>query len=84
VTAGAGDGEARRLAERDLLAAEGIPDRPWFRHLVYAPLPSYAAETLPGVREAVAAGDAPLATRQAAVLADAIRRAADRLRAPQP
>ena len=45
-------------AERDLLSPEGIPDRPWFRHLVYAPLPSYEAETLPGVREAVVAGDA--------------------------
>ena len=26
------------------------------RHLVYAPLPSYEAETLPGIREAVAEG----------------------------
>jgi N-acetylated-alpha-linked acidic dipeptidase len=76
--------EPLRLAERDLLAPDGIPDRPWFRHLVYAPLPSYAAETLPGVREAVMAGDADRAARQAALLADAIRRAADRLRAPRP
>jgi len=76
--------EPLRLAERDLLAPDGIPDRPWFRHLVYAPLPSYAAETLPGVREAVVAGDSARAARQAAVLADAIRRVADRLRAPEP
>ena len=76
------ESERRRLAERDFLAAEGIPGRPWFRHLVYAPLPSYAAETLPGVREAVEVGDAARAAAQAAVLADAIRRAADRLRAP--
>ena len=76
--------EPLRLTERDLLSADGIPDRPWFRHLVYAPLPSYAAETLPGVREAVVAGDSARATRQAAVLAEAIRRAADRLGAPAP
>lgn len=45
--------------ERALLAEEGLPDRFWFRHLVYAPLPSYAAETLPGVREAVLASRDP-------------------------
>jgi N-acetylated-alpha-linked acidic dipeptidase len=78
------DSERRRLAERDLLAADGIPDRPWFKHLVYAPLPSYAAETLPGIREAVEAGDGARAAAQAATLAEAVRRAADRLRAPAP
>jgi N-acetylated-alpha-linked acidic dipeptidase len=41
--------------ERALLVEEGIPDRPWFRHLVYAPLPSYEAETLPAIREAIVA-----------------------------
>ena len=68
-------------AERDLLSPEGIPDRPWFRHLVYAPLPSYEAETLPGVREAVVAGDAARAQAQADLLARAIERAAKTLRA---
>jgi N-acetylated-alpha-linked acidic dipeptidase len=87
IAPGSADREASerlRLAERDFLASDGIPGRPWFRHLVYAPLPSYAAETLPGVREAVMDGDAPRAAEQARVLADAIRRAADRLRAPAP
>ncbi|HET9315507.1 MAG TPA: M28 family metallopeptidase [Vicinamibacteria bacterium] len=68
-------------AERDLLSAEGIPDRPWFRHLVYAPLPSYEAETLPGVREAVVAGDAARAQAQVDLLARAIERAVATLRA---
>jgi N-acetylated-alpha-linked acidic dipeptidase len=63
-------------AERDLLSPEGIPDRPWFRHLIYAPLPSYEAETLPGVREAVVAGDGARAQAQADVLARALGRAA--------
>lgn len=43
--------------ERALLAEEGIPGRPWFRHLIYAPLPTYEAETLPGLREALLAKD---------------------------
>ena len=68
-------------AERDLLSPEGIPDRPWFRHLIYAPLPSYEAETLPGVREAIVAGDAARAQAQADVLARAIGRAVATLRA---
>jgi N-acetylated-alpha-linked acidic dipeptidase len=71
-------------AERDLTSPEGIPDRPWFRHLVYAPLPSYEAETLPGVREAVEAGDPARAQLQADVLARAIARAAATLAATVP
>src|SRR6185295_5322049 len=71
-------------AERDLLLPEGIPDRPWFRHLVYAPLPSYEAETLPGVREAVLAGDGARARAQAARLADALERAGRTLGASTP
>jgi N-acetylated-alpha-linked acidic dipeptidase len=50
--------------ERELLAEEGIPGRPWFRHLVYAPLPSYEAETLPGIREALEAGSLDAARRE--------------------
>jgi len=71
-------------AERDLLSPDGLPDRPWFRHLVYAPLPSYEAETLPGVREAILAGDAARAREQAARLADALERAGRTLGAPPP
>jgi N-acetylated-alpha-linked acidic dipeptidase len=84
----AGTAEERRrrndallMAERDLTRAEGLPKRPWFRHLVYAPLPSYAAETLPGVREAVLDKDTPRASAQAGYLAQALRAAADRLEA---
>ncbi len=41
--------------ERAMVEGGGIPGRPWFRHLIYAPLPSYMAETLPAIREAVVA-----------------------------
>ena len=64
-----------------LSRGEGLPGRPWFRHLVYAPLPSYAAETLPGVREAILEKDSARASAQAAALAQALRQAADRLEA---
>jgi N-acetylated-alpha-linked acidic dipeptidase len=59
-------------AERDLLDPAGIPKRPWFRHLIYAPLPTYAAETLPGLREAVEDNDAARARAQAKALAAAV------------
>jgi len=61
--------------ERALLDDEGIPGRPWFRHLVYAPLASYEAETLPGLREALEAGDLDRARQQAARLRAALDRA---------
>ena len=38
-----------------LLDPQGLPGRPWFQNLVYAPgtLTGYGAKTLPGVREAI-------------------------------
>ncbi len=65
--------------ERALLAEDGIPGRPWFRHLIYAPLPSYEAETLPGIREAMAENDLNRARAQARELAAAIDRAMNTL-----
>jgi N-acetylated-alpha-linked acidic dipeptidase len=60
--------------ERAVLDAPGIPGRPWFRHLVYAPLPSYRAETLPAIREAIVEGRSEFAGLQ-------IRRLGERLEA---
>ena len=54
--------------EHGLIDGAGIPGRPWFRHLVYAPRPSYLAETLPGIREALEAGDAAAARAEIARL----------------
>ncbi len=41
--------------EQTLTDAEGLPQRPWYRHLLYAPgvLTGYGSKTLPGVREAI-------------------------------
>jgi N-acetylated-alpha-linked acidic dipeptidase len=71
----------RRLlaVERALLEPEGIPGRPWYRHLIYAPKFTYAPEVLPGVAEAVDAGDSVRAHAQSARLAAALRRAGTRL-----
>ena len=61
--------------ERSMLSPDGIPGRPWFRHRIYAPLPSYYAETLPAVREALAAGKTDVARREVEGLVHAIEAA---------
>jgi N-acetylated-alpha-linked acidic dipeptidase len=43
--------------ERAFLDPAGIPNRPWYRHLLYAPRATYAPEVLPGVTEALEAAD---------------------------
>ena len=42
-------------AERRLTDPEGLPRRPWFRHLLYAPgvYSGYDVKTMPGVREGI-------------------------------
>jgi N-acetylated-alpha-linked acidic dipeptidase len=42
-------------AEQRLTNADGLPRRPWYRHLIYAPgfYTGYGAKTLPGVREGI-------------------------------
>jgi N-acetylated-alpha-linked acidic dipeptidase len=61
--------------ERELLLADGIPGRPWFKHCLYAPRYTYAAMSLPGVREAAEAQDWKLARAQLGVLAERLRAA---------
>lgn len=41
--------------EQSFTLDAGLPGRPWYRHLLYAPglLTGYGAKTLPGVREAI-------------------------------
>jgi N-acetylated-alpha-linked acidic dipeptidase len=64
-------------AEHDLLSAEGLPGRPWYKHTIYAPgeFTGYAAVVIPGVNEAIDAKDAPRAQQQMAILAEALNRA---------
>ncbi|HKN35023.1 MAG TPA: M28 family metallopeptidase [Terriglobales bacterium] len=43
------------LSERRLTSPDGLPGRPWFQHLIYAPgfYTGYGVKTIPGVREAI-------------------------------
>jgi len=65
------------MAERDLIESSGLPDRPWYRHVIYAPglYTGYGVKTIPGVREAVDAGNYSRASEQAAHVIGALQRA---------
>jgi N-acetylated-alpha-linked acidic dipeptidase len=69
------------MAERDLIEPNGLPDRPWYRHVIYAPglYTGYGVKTIPGVREAVDAGNYSRAAEQASVVIRALQRAAKTL-----
>jgi N-acetylated-alpha-linked acidic dipeptidase len=60
--------EGMRVVEQTLLNADGIPGRPWFRHVLYAPRYTYAAMTLPGVQEAIDGRDWARARAQLAIV----------------
>src|SRR6058998_1665856 len=66
-----------REAERALLLAEGLPNRPWFRHAIYAPgqYTGYAAVVVPGVNEAIDRHDVDRTREQISALAAALNRA---------
>jgi N-acetylated-alpha-linked acidic dipeptidase len=42
-------------SERRLTLDEGLPRRPWYKHMIYAPgwYTGYSPKTMPGVREAI-------------------------------
>jgi len=52
--------------ERVLTRPEGLPNRPWFKHQIYAPgfYTGYGVKTLPGIREAVDAKNWTLALQE--------------------
>jgi N-acetylated-alpha-linked acidic dipeptidase len=60
--------------ERNWLDPEGLPGRPWFKHMLYAARYTYAHLELPGLTEAAEAGDWEGAARQAAILEGAVAR----------
>ena len=59
----------------------GLPGRPWYKNLVYAPgrLTGYEAKTLPGVREAIEDRRWGDANRYSKLTADALNQYSDRL-----
>jgi N-acetylated-alpha-linked acidic dipeptidase len=76
---------ALRNAESALITEAGLPNRPWYKHTIYAPgeYTGYAAVVIPGVNEAIEAKDASRTRQQLAVLAEALNRAAQTLSNPQ-
>ncbi len=69
-----------RNTERAFLI-DGLPDRPWFKHAIYAPgeHTGYAAVVIPGVNEAIENNDLALTQQQLQILTAAVNRAAQAL-----
>ncbi len=72
--------EILNQAEQELLAEKnGLPRRPWYRHLIYAPgfYTGYGVKTLPGVREGIEERHWTEAQEQIEAAAEALGRFAD-------
>jgi len=76
---------ALRQTESAFLSPAGLPNRPRYRHTIYAPgeFTGYSAVAIPGVNEALDAKDLSLAQQQLAVLTQALTRAAQSLEGAQ-
>ncbi len=88
--AAGGDAEsARRLnealsqVERAFRAPEGLPRRPWFRHMLIAPgtTTGYAPWPFPGLQQAIEDRDAALFAAESKKVVAALKAGAERLRA---
>ncbi len=60
--------------ERNWLNPDGIPGRPWFKHILYGARFTYAHLELPGLTEAVEKQDWPTAKQQAEILRQALQK----------
>jgi len=83
-TSSIGDPGALNLVLRNTeraFVADGLPGRPWYKHVIYAPgeHTGYAAVVIPGVNEAIENKDLALAKQQLQVLTRALNRAAGML-----
>jgi N-acetylated-alpha-linked acidic dipeptidase len=85
-TASAGDAAVLNLLLRNTERAfliDGLPDRPWYKHSIYAPgeHTGYAAVVIPGVNEAIEGKDLALTQKQLQILTAALNKAAGVLEA---
>lgn len=73
--------EALLQTERALLIPDGLPNRPWFRHSIYAPgqYTGYAAVVIPGVNDAIDNRDLDRTRQQITALGAALDRATNTL-----
>jgi N-acetylated-alpha-linked acidic dipeptidase len=62
-------------AERALTSTDGLPKRPWYQHLLYAPgfYTGYGVKTMPGAREAIEQGEWSDVDNQIARIAAALK-----------
>ena len=69
--------DALMKQERALTTRQGLPERAWFRHQVYAPglVTGYAVQYLPGLRDALEDGDDDTVTEYRDLLFDSLRAA---------
>jgi len=67
--------------DRALIHPQGLPRRPWYRHLIYAPgyYTGYGVKTLPGIREAIEQRNWTEAAQQIDIAAHAIEDFASKL-----
>jgi N-acetylated-alpha-linked acidic dipeptidase len=74
-----------RETETDFISQNGLPNRPWYKHIIYAPgeYTGYAAVVIPGVNEALEAKNAGLAAQQLTVITQALNHAAQTLESGQ-
>ena len=70
-------------AEQELLLDTGLPLRPWYKHVLYAPgyYTGYAVKTLPGIRESIEQRNFPEAEIGIKQAAHAINKLAEYLAA---
>lgn len=68
--------------ESRLSDSDGLPGRPWFRHMIYAPgfYTGYGVKTLPGIREAIEQDEFELVEDETERIARALERYADGIR----
>jgi N-acetylated-alpha-linked acidic dipeptidase len=73
--------DALRQTEANFVNQAGLPNRPWYKHTIYAPgeYTGYAAVVIPGVNEGIEAKDASRASQQLQVLTQCLDRATQTL-----
>ncbi|MBZ5627792.1 MAG: M28 family metallopeptidase [Acidobacteriia bacterium] len=71
--------QAQTQVEGNWLNSDGIPGRPWFKHLLYGARYTYAHLELPGLTEAVEGKNWPVAQQQLELLLRAVSRNAELL-----
>jgi N-acetylated-alpha-linked acidic dipeptidase len=73
--------ESLMRTERALLVPEGLPNRSWYKHAIYAPgmHTGYAAVVIPGVNEAIERHDVAETNQELGALVSALKRAVQAL-----